>query len=172
MAFAVFRSHDPAGTQFDISWKQHPKVQEGYKDDGWKQPRQINHIAIRSAEPERVAEFYHEVFDLKEGKNFYDEDAFCVTDGTVDLAIRRTSNHSYMSMREGIDHFGYAVESIEEVKKDLDEFGRANPGSAPKELASGMFGHITQEDIDGCKIGEFAIADPDGLLLDLSARTA
>ncbi|MET0583417.1 MAG: VOC family protein [Candidatus Binatia bacterium] len=72
VAFAVFRSHDPAGTQFDISWKQHPKVQEGYKDDGWKQPRQINHIAIRSAEPERVAEFYHEVFDLKEGKNFYD----------------------------------------------------------------------------------------------------
>jgi catechol 2,3-dioxygenase-like lactoylglutathione lyase family enzyme len=172
VAFAVFRSHDPAGTQFDISWKQHPKVQEGYKDDGWKQPRQINHIAIRSAEPERVVEFYHEVFDLKEGKNFYDEDAFCVTDGTVDLAIRRTSNHSYMSMREGIDHFGYAVESIEEVKKDLDEFGRANPGSAPKELAGGVFGHITQEDIDGCKIGEFAIADPDGLLLDLSARTA
>jgi catechol 2,3-dioxygenase-like lactoylglutathione lyase family enzyme len=172
VAFAVFRSHDPAGTQFDISWKQHPKVQEGYKDAGWKQPRQINHIAIRSAEPERVAEFYHEVFDLKEGKNFYDEDAFCVTDGTVDLAIRRTSNHSYMSMREGIDHFGYAVESIEEVKKDLDEFGRANPGSAPKELAGGVFGHITQEDIDGCKIGEFAIADPDGLLLDLSARTA
>ena len=172
VAFAVFRSHDPAGTQFDISWKQHPKVQEGYKDDGWKQPRQINHIAIRSAEPERVAEFYHEVFDLKEGKNFYDEDAFSLTDGTVDLAIRRTSNHSYMSMREGIDHFGYAVESIEEVKKDLDEFGRANPGSAPKELAGGVFGHITQEDIDGCKIGEFAIADPDGLLLDLSTRTA
>jgi catechol 2,3-dioxygenase-like lactoylglutathione lyase family enzyme len=70
VAFAVFRSHDPAGTQFDISWKQHPKVQEGYKDDGWKQPRQINHIAIRAAEPERVAEFYHEVFELKEGKNF------------------------------------------------------------------------------------------------------
>ncbi|HSC42855.1 MAG TPA: VOC family protein, partial [Candidatus Binatia bacterium] len=41
VAFAVFRSHDPAGTQFDISWKQHPKVQEGYKDDGWEQARQI-----------------------------------------------------------------------------------------------------------------------------------
>ncbi len=27
VAFAVFRSHDPAGTQFDISWKEHPKVQ-------------------------------------------------------------------------------------------------------------------------------------------------
>ena len=28
VAFAVFRSHDPAGAQFDISWKEHPKVQE------------------------------------------------------------------------------------------------------------------------------------------------
>jgi catechol 2,3-dioxygenase-like lactoylglutathione lyase family enzyme len=50
VAFAVFRGHDPAGTQFDISWKEHPKVQEGYKEDGWKQPRQINHIAIRASE--------------------------------------------------------------------------------------------------------------------------
>jgi len=169
VAFAVFRSHDPAGMQFDISWKQHPKVQEGYKDDGWQQTRQINHIAMRASEPERVAEFYHEVFDLKEGKNF-DEDTLCVTDGTVDLLIRRTSDHCYKSMRQGIDHIGYAVESIEEVKKDLDEFARANPGSAPKELAGGVFGHITQEDIDGCKIGEYAIADPDGLVLDLSTR--
>ncbi len=111
------------------------------------------------------------MFDLKEGKNFYDEDVFCVTDGTVDLVIRRTSNLSYMSMREGIDHFGYAVESIEEVKKDLDEFGRANPDSAPKELAGGVFGHITQEDIDSCKVGEYAVADPDGLLIDLSVRS-
>ena len=170
VAFAVFRSHDPAGTQFDISWKQHPKVQEGYKDDGWKQPRQINHIAMRAAEPEQVAEFYHEVFDLKEGKNVNDHDTLCVTDGTVDLLIRRTSNHSYMSMRQGIDHFGYAVESIDAVKNDLDEFGRNNPRSTPKNLAGGVFGHITQEDIDGCKIGQYAIADPDGLLLDLSAR--
>ena len=70
VAFAVFRSHDPAGAQFDISWKEHPKVQEGYKDDGWEQSRQINHIAIRASEPEQVAEFYHEVFGLKEGQKF------------------------------------------------------------------------------------------------------
>ena len=50
--------------------------------------------------------------------------------------------------------------------------GRANPDSAPKELAGGVFGHITQADIDSCKVGEYAVADPDGLLLDLSTRTA
>src|ERR1044071_3753953 len=31
--FAVFRSHDPAGAQFDISQRSHEKVREGYKED-------------------------------------------------------------------------------------------------------------------------------------------
>jgi catechol 2,3-dioxygenase-like lactoylglutathione lyase family enzyme len=170
VAFAVFRSHDPAGTQFDISWKQHPKVQEGYKDDGWGQPRQINHIAMRATEPEQVAEFYHEVFGLKEGKNFRDEDTLCVTDGTVDLVIRRTTGHSYMSMRQGLDHFGFAVESIEAVKKDIAEFGISMPRSAPQDIAGGIFGHITKADMDGCRVGRYSFADPDGIVMDLSER--
>src|SRR5678816_4565838 len=32
--FAVFRSHDPAGAQFDISERTHEKVREGYTEDG------------------------------------------------------------------------------------------------------------------------------------------
>src|SRR5438093_12633090 len=172
VAFAVFRSHDPAGTQFDISWKQHQKVQEGYKEHGWDQPRQINHIAIRALEPEQIAEFYHEVFELKEGKKFRDEDTLCVTDGTVDLVIRRTSNHSYMSMRQGLDHFGFAVESLENAKKDLAELATSFPAAAPKDIAGGVFGPITQEDMDSCRIGQYSLSDPDGIVLDLSEREA
>jgi catechol 2,3-dioxygenase-like lactoylglutathione lyase family enzyme len=172
VAFAVFRSHDPAGAQFDISWKEHPKVQEGYKDDGWEQSRQINHIAIRASEPEQVAEFYHEVFGLKEGKNFRDEDTLCITDGRVDLLIRRTTNHSYMSMRQGLDHFGFAVESLENAKKDLADFATAFPDAAPKDIAGGIFGHITKEDMDGCRVGQYSFSDPDGIVLDLSELVA
>jgi catechol 2,3-dioxygenase-like lactoylglutathione lyase family enzyme len=170
VAFAVFRSHDPAGAQFDISWKEHPKVQEGYKDDGWKQSRQINHIALRATEPEQVAEFYHEVFGLKEGKKFRDEDTLCVTDGTVDLLIRRTTNHSYISMRQGLDHFGFAVDNLEEAKKDLAEFAKSFPDAAPKDIAGGIFGHITKADMDGCRVGQYSFSDPDGIVLDLSER--
>jgi catechol 2,3-dioxygenase-like lactoylglutathione lyase family enzyme len=170
VAFAVFRSHDPAGAQFDISWKEHPKVQEGYKDDGWKQLRQINHIAIRASEPEQVAEFYYEVFGLKEGKNFRDEDTLCVTDGAVDLLIRRTTSHSYMSMRQGLDHFGFAVESLENTQRDLAEFATSFPQAAPKDIAGGVFGHITKEDMDGCRVGQYSLSDPDGIVLDLSER--
>jgi hypothetical protein len=69
--------------------------------------------------------------------------------GTVDLVIRRTTNHSYMSMRQGLDHFGFAVESLEDAKKDLSELATSFPASVPKDIAGGIFGHITKEDLDG-----------------------
>jgi len=119
-----------------------------------------------------VAEFYHEVFGLKEGKNFRDEDTLCVTDGTVDLLIRRTTNHSYMSMRQGLDHFGFAVESLENTKKDLADIAISFPPAAPKDIGGGIFGHITKEDMDGCQVGRFSLSDPDGIVLDLCEREA
>jgi hypothetical protein len=63
--FAGFRSHDPAGTQFDLSQKSLDNVREGYTEDGWEQPRWINHVSIRARRPEAVAEFYTKVFELK-----------------------------------------------------------------------------------------------------------
>ena len=66
--FAVFRSHDPAGAQFDISERTHEKVREGYKEHGWDQPRQFNHVVIRAVEPREVAGFYQDVFELFEVK--------------------------------------------------------------------------------------------------------
>src|SRR5437773_11917068 len=32
VAFAVFRSHDPAGAQSDSPWNDHPKVEEVYRE--------------------------------------------------------------------------------------------------------------------------------------------
>src|SRR5262250_274449 len=71
-------------------------------------------------------------------------DTLCVTDGAVDLLIRRTTNHSYMSMRQGLDHFGFAVESLEDAKRSLAEFAASFPQAAPKDIAGGVFGHITK----------------------------
>ena len=77
-----------------------------------------------------------------------------------------------MSMRQGLDHFGFAVESLENAKKALAEFATSFPQAAPKEIAGGVFGHITKEDMDGCLVGRYALADPDGIVLDLSERAA
>jgi catechol 2,3-dioxygenase-like lactoylglutathione lyase family enzyme len=166
--FAVFRSHDPAGAQFDISERTHAKVKEGYKEDGWDQPRQFNHLVIRAAEPKRVAQFYADVFELFEVKEPPLGDAVCLSDGKVRLLILPTNNSSYISMRQGLDHIGFKVESLAQAKQDLEALAASAPASAPKDVGGGIFGHFTRKDMEACRIGRHAVADPDGVLLDFS----
>jgi catechol 2,3-dioxygenase-like lactoylglutathione lyase family enzyme len=166
--FAVFRSHDPAGAQFDISERSHEKVREGYKEDGWVQPRQFNHVVIRAAEPRQVADFYQEVFELFEVKEPPLGDAVCLGDGKVRLLLLPTNDNSYISMRQGLDHIGFKVESLDRTKQDLAELKASAPASAPRDIDAGIFGHYTRRDMDACRIGSYAVADPDGVLLDFS----
>ena len=166
--FAVFRSHDPAGAQFDISEKSNPKVREGYTEDGWHQPRHVNHVVIRAAEPAQVADFYKEVFGLFEVKEPPLGDAVCLSDNQIRLLIHPTTDHSYVSMRQGLDHIGFKVESLEAAQKDLQELTTSAPSSAPRDIAGGLFGHITKKDMEACKIGTYALSDPDGVLVDIS----
>ena len=166
--FAVFRSHDPAGAQFDISEKSNPKVREGYTADGWDQPRYVNHVVIRAAEPAQVAEFYEDVFGLFAVKEPPLGEAVCLSDGKIRLLIHPTTDHSYVSMRQGLDHIGFAVESLEAAQRDLEEIALSAPGSAPKDIGGGLFGHITKKDMEACRIGAYALSDPDGVVLDIS----
>ena len=166
--FAVFRSHDPAGAQFDISERTHSKVREGYKEDGWEQPRQFNHVVIRAVEPKQIADFYADIFELFEIKEPPLGDAICLSDGKVRLLILPTDDSSYISMRQGLDHIGFKVESLDQAKKDLEELATSAPASAAKDVGAGIFGHFTKKDMEACKIGQYALSDPDGVLLDFS----
>jgi catechol 2,3-dioxygenase-like lactoylglutathione lyase family enzyme len=166
--FALFRSHDPAGAQFDISERTDPKVREGYKESGWEQSRQFNHVVIRAHKPAAIADFYQEVFELFAVKEPPLGETICLSDGRVRLLIQPTSDNSYMSMRQGLDHIGYRVESVEQIRKDLEQLAVSVPASAPRDIAGGIFGHLTKRDMDGCKIGQYATSDPDGVLLDFS----
>lgn len=166
--FAGLRTHDPAGAQFDLSQQGMENVREGYTQGGWEQPRWLNHISIRASEPEEVAEFYRKVFELKEAGAAGEDGAICLTDGKVKLLIRRCDNSLYRGLRQGLDHMGFRVESVEAAKRDLQELARAHPDSAPRKIAVGRHGHMIRKDLERCAIGRFTTADPDGVLLDLS----
>ncbi len=166
--FSVSRGTDPCGTQFDISQKGVAKVREGYLEGGWDQPRQISHISIRSKTPERIAEFYHNVFELDVGKAPSPDGSFRVSDGKVELLVRPCDNTLYRGMREGLDHIGFRVEDLEKARKDIEALGVTAPESAPSNLDVGRFGAMTRADLEGCVIGQYAMADPDGILLDLT----
>lgn len=166
--FAGLRAHDPAGTQFDLSQKGMSNVREGYLEEGWEQPRWLNHISIRAAKPDMLAEFYTKVLELKGVEESTDDGSITLTDGKVRLLIRRTHNGLYRSLRQGLDHIGFKVDNLEKTKKDLDEIEKIYPQSAPRKIAVGSQGEAIEKDLQGCRIGKHALADPDGLLLDIS----
>jgi catechol 2,3-dioxygenase-like lactoylglutathione lyase family enzyme len=166
--FAGIRAQDPAGTQFDLSQKGMSNVREGYLDNGWEQPRWLNHIAIRAAKPHAVAEFYTKVLELKGLEEAAEDGSITLTDGKVRLVIRPCHDGFYRSLRQGLDHIGFKVESLEKAKKDLDEIATTFPESAPKKIAVGVQGAAIEKDLQACPIGKHTLSDPDGVLLDIT----
>jgi hypothetical protein len=71
-------------------------------------------------------------------------------------------------MKQGFDHLGFKVEDVEAVKRDLNEITGAFPDSAPRNLNDGREAAATQKDLESCPMGKHGIADPDGILIDLS----
>ena len=166
--FAGIRAQDPSGTQFDISQKGMANVREGYLKDGWDQPRWLNHIALRARKPAEVAEFYTKVFELKGVEEAADDGSVSVTDGKVRIVIRPCHDGFYRSLRQGFDHLGFKVESVEKTKKDLEEIATHFPQSAPQKISVGLNGTTLEKDLQACPIGKHVFADPDGVLLDIS----
>jgi len=166
--FAGLRSHDPDGNQFDLSQKGMTNVREGYLQEGWEQPRRVNHIAIRSARPAYLAEYYQKVFDLRPVEGLSGDNSYYVTDGKVTIALRPWDMVKYRGLMAGLDHFGFKVENLEAVKKDIENLPTTAPGSAARKIAIGRDGETRQKNLQGCKLCKHALADPDGVLLDLT----
>lgn len=166
--FAGLRSHDPDGNQFDLSQKGMANVREGYVEFGWEQPRWINHLCIRTARPGYLAEFYERVFELKVDQRLSDEGSFYVSDGKVCIALRPWNMVTHRGMMAGLDHFGFKVESIEQTTKDIEALAESAPASAARKIAIGRDGPQRQKNLEGCKLCKHPLADPDGVLLDLT----
>jgi catechol 2,3-dioxygenase-like lactoylglutathione lyase family enzyme len=165
--FAGLRSYDPAGTQFDIAQAHVANVREGYNQSGWEQPRWINHISLRAHDPSQVAEFYEKIFELKEAETYRDDGSICMTDGKVKLLLRPRDNSLYRGLREGLDHFGFKVDNLEQTKKDLDALAASDPQTPSGRFVGGN-GKKNEEDFRRCCLGQHFIADPDGVMIDIS----
>ncbi|MBI2347588.1 MAG: VOC family protein [Deltaproteobacteria bacterium] len=165
--FSVLRIQDPAGTHIDVSQQGVAKVREGYLEEGWEQPRHLHHVAIRSGRPSRLAEFYQHVFELRPLEGVSDNGQLRLSDGRVSVVIIPTENNSYRAMTEGLDHIGFKVEDLKKAGRELDDLGKSHPDSAPKKIDLGRFGHVTRREIESCVLGQVALCDPDGVLMDL-----
>jgi catechol 2,3-dioxygenase-like lactoylglutathione lyase family enzyme len=93
----------------------------------------IRHIAVFTRDPDKLADFYKNVFDMDvlhrseatetEGKAVY------LSDGYLTLAIlpHRLKGDAPV----GINHFGFSVENTEEISKKLVAAGVEEPKQRP-----------------------------------------
>ena len=104
------------------------------------------HVAIRTENVEKLVRFYTTTFGLKviDGVG----PATYLTDGYLNLAIIPRGNNP----NEGIDHFGFEVESIDALVPVCAEEGAAT--KIIKRPAN--------------REAEFRVNDPDGNMIDLS----
>jgi len=164
--FAGISANDPAGNIFDISQKDMGNRASVYVEPERDQARSVSHIAIRTLEVDRVADFYREVFGLA-------GDGHALTDGRVTLLLMPWDIRDYHGsgiVRPGPDHLGFKVESIDAVKQRLQEVGDNNPHLRALPLGAGSEGAARLKLFAACPCGTHQICDPDGILIDLSER--
>ena len=129
----------------------------------------IKHIAIATQEPEKVANFYKEVFDLREvGRvNNGNAEGYYLSDGNVNLAILRFRNEvvagsEFGTGYTGLHHIGFQVEDPAATDERLR---KAN--SNPRADINAVL-HADMGSGHGGRNVELKYSGPDGVMLDIS----
>lgn len=168
--FASYSTHDPAGNYFDLSQPGHDNRAEVYDMDGWKQEMSIDHFGIRVREPERVAAFYSDVFELEARNVDIDDGSYHLTDGRVTLSILpwKISDFNGTGIEQpAMDHIGFRTSDLDAFIKNAEKLKTQNPGLWPRDIAFNDEGEARLALLKRCPHGSFQLADPDGTLIDI-----
>ena len=111
----------------------------------------LRHVAILTHQPEKLADFYKRVFELKELFRTK-RGSIHLSDGDVNLAILNANDPKEPGHRLGLYHFGFHVKDPEAVAKRIQE---VYPEGAPKARQA--------------TYAESRGTDPDGNLFDISS---
>ena len=114
----------------------------------------LRHLAVWTRQPEKMAEFYTKVFEMKEmfrTKN----GSIHLSDGEVNLALLNANNPKDPNDRVqvGMDHFGFHIDDQEATVGRIREI---YPEGAPRPRPKGT------------SYAEARGTDPDGNMFDLS----
>lgn len=108
----------------------------------------IRHFAIMCENPSALVEFYRDVFDMHEvwrqGPHVY------MSDGVLNVALLQTRDPA----KRGLNHFGFQVEDMEEIKRRLAIAEVDPPYQKP---GDGRFAELGAVDPEGNKF-DLAVA--------------
>ena len=111
----------------------------------------IRHIAIFAKDQAKLVEFYTTAFGMKEvfrhhSEGNTDRQAVYLSDGYINLAILPARGER----REGIDHFGFEVENLQETASQALEMGATQgPAEVPRD---GRFAEVFLRDPVGTRV--------------------
>jgi catechol 2,3-dioxygenase-like lactoylglutathione lyase family enzyme len=172
--FAGITTHDPDGNVFDLSQKDMKNRTSVYvENDGSTNPRRVDHVAMRTMRPAEMALFYRDVFELAPANKGSGDPNHYLTDGRVTLVIMPWDITDYAGtgiITAGMDHIGFKVENLEAFKQDVEDIAANNPRLAPEPIGTGPEGEALLKLFRrSCPLGQYQLADPDGVLIDVSA---
>jgi catechol-2,3-dioxygenase len=137
-----FELRDPDGNTvgvcrraFDVAYEQRPVP--------------IRHIALYTPDPQRMADYYCKVLDMKEVEKT-DRSSIFVSDGYFNLALL------YQRKEEpiGLNHFGFHVKSNEEMQARAEKAGVRRGAARPERIP----------------FAEYRVHDPEGNGIDISQK--
>ena len=174
--FADYSGNDPDGNVFDLAQKNSTNLNGVHKDNAehdykTERTRGANRYAIRTQNPEQVAEFYANVFELQPTNRKEGDENYHLTDGRMTLSIMPWHIEKFAGMsikRPGPDHIGFRVESVEEFKKEVVELAGANTYMATRPLGGSKESEVRRQLFVSNALGSYQIADPDGNWIDIS----
>ena len=166
---AAYSGHDPDFIIFDLAERNSGKAKDIFAENDWQQPRYINHIVLRAKTPERSAKFYTEVFELKLLNRPRDGNlSTCPMAGSRWCILPWTMANfvGHDPMPPMLEHFGFKVESIAALKRDMDDLIGQNPQMVTKPLGYGEEGQARLALFKQCPIGQFHLTDIEGVYID------
>jgi catechol 2,3-dioxygenase-like lactoylglutathione lyase family enzyme len=176
-------THDPEGHVFDLTFQEMGDRATYLREKAEVQrtDRHIHHLAMRALEPDRMAKFYQDVFDLKLEKDPGDDGIYQLTDGVVILQIMPWFITDYAEAgiveRPALDHVGFSVESLAAYQSDLDAFVEEHPEAGPwldvrtEERLKSERG-ARAELFDQCEYHQLHLHDPECVFFDVHERTS
>ena len=174
--FAGITANDPDGNVFDLSQKDMTNRTGAYVENTGVRAgnRHISHVAIRTVRPDETARFYTDVLELSELNAAHGDPNHYLTDGKMTLTIIPWRIENYVAqsiMPTGVDHFGFAVESVDQVLQDIDHLVGANPVMHTIPLGMGPEGAARLELAHRqCPMANRFICDPDYNLIALRTQ--
>jgi predicted enzyme related to lactoylglutathione lyase len=169
--YAGYSAHDPDGNIFDLSQTDVENRRDVYAEGEWEQHRTVDHFALRTLHPERVAAFYADVLGLSPTNRQAADRNHYLTDGRITMVIMPWAITDFADTgiaRPGLDHIGFKVESIDAVRDEIEDISGRNPHLAPRSFGIGKESKARLELAKACcSIGAYHLADPDGVLIDL-----